>query len=391
MAEGPINLAVISNEPTPYRLHLHGRLARELRGVTLHSLFTHTLHDASAPWQMQIDPAINPVHFAHLALTGANFSYRAIKLYHALAQYLLDHQVQLVVLNGYNDLTRLLLVRWCKRHGIPVLLRGDSNVYSEGRVPPMRRLVKRYFLRWLLGELAGLMPMGTCGRAFYRLWVDHRLPTFLMPYEPDYSRLETCSAERRAAFMTQHELDPTRRRLLCCCRLVPVKRVDVLLASFAQLAAERPEWDLVVAGDGPLRRELETTVPTELRGRVRFVGFLQFEDTVACYHSCDVLVHPSEYEPWALVINEAVAAGLAVVATEVTGAAVELVRHRINGLLVPPGDAKQLTAALREATAPQIIDALKAQAAPMLAQWRRAADPVDGVRQAVAHFLGGAV
>jgi len=383
--QGRTNIAIISNEPTPYRLHLLTRVARELTEAKLHSLFTHRFYDASEPWQMQADKAINPVFFEHLALTRS-LSIRAFDLYREIAQYIGKHNIQLVVMNGYNDLTRVLLARWCKQQNIPLLLRGDSNIYSEGRVPPLRRTVKAYFLRWLLSQVAGLMPMGTCGRAFFRLWVDHRLPTFLCPYEPNYDALQQCDDATRSTFMNQHQLDPARKRLLYCGRLAPVKRVDVLLDAFAKVADECPQWDLVIAGDGAMRESLQKQIPEALKPRVKFVGFLQFEDTVACYHSCNALVHPSEYEPWALVINEAVAAGLAVIATEVTGAAVELVRHGINGLIVPPGDVQQLAGAMRQVTSGDTCNQMRAAASTALAQWRAAADPVDGIRQALHYF-----
>ena len=66
-------------------------------------------------------------------------------------------------------------------------------------------------------------------------------------------------------------------------------------------------------GDGPLRIALLNRIPLELRHRVKFLGFLQMAETAVCYGVCDCLLLPSDYEPWALVINEACAAGLAIV------------------------------------------------------------------------------
>lgn len=388
----PTDFAIVLNEPTPYRLHLLGRMARELEGARLHSVFTHRLHDASEPWRMQAEADIRPVFFEQHALGNAGaknvlipFS-RERRLFRDIAAYITEHRIRMIVMHGYNDLTRLMLIRWARRKGIPVVLRGDSNIFGEGRVPPVRRLIKRLYLRWLLRQVAGLMPMGTCGRAYFRMWDDHRLPTFLCPYEPDYAAIQACDTATRDAFMHAHHLLPDRKRLLYCGRLVPVKRVDVLIDAFARVAADRPEWDVVIAGDGALRQSLEQRVPPALRERVKFVGFLQFDQTVACYHSCHALAHPSEFEPWALVINEAVAAGLAVIATEVTGAAVELVGHRHNGLIVPPGDVDAMAAAISELTEGDTCERMRSNAGEMLSRWRRAADPVDGVRQALRHF-----
>ncbi|MCX5661678.1 MAG: glycosyltransferase [Planctomycetota bacterium] len=383
----PVNLAIISNEPTPYRLHVLERVARELPGVRLHSLFTHAVESPSMPWKMNLSGEINAVGFPDERLTNGRLEPRQqLKLFARIRDYLVQQRVGLVILLGYNDLTRISLIRWAKKANVPLLLTGDSNVFSEGRVRGVKRFVKRRFVRWVVGSVAGLMPMGTCGRAFFRLYSDHDKPTFLFPYEPNYSILERRDEAAEAAFRKQHTLEDGRHRVLYCGRLIHVKRVDVLVDAFVQIAHDRPKWDLVIAGDGPLRQELFDRVPLPLRDRVKFLGFLQTHELALCYRSCDIKVLPSEYEPWALVINEAVASGLAVIATEMVGAAVELVRHGANGLIVPPRSPVALAEALRYATQPAVCQAMREAAPAVLAQWRAAADPVAGVRQALRHF-----
>lgn len=380
-------IAIISNEPTPYRLHVLRRLVRELPEAAVHNVFTHRLHDASMPWQVQVEPELRPVYFEDAALANRPRDWRrANRLFARIRDYLIEHDMRLVILLGYNDLARLRLIRWAASRNLPLLLTADSNVYSDALLSPWKRWAKRQFVRRVVRDCAGLMPMGACGRAYFRLYADHDKPTFLFPYEPDYQALQTCSDERQQAFMQAHGLDPDRKRMLYCGRLVPVKHVDVLIDAFVQMAGDRPDWDLVIAGDGPLRAGLESRVPAALRQRVRFLGFLQFGQTVEAYHCCDLLVHPSGYEPWGLVINEAVACGLAVVATDVTGAAAELVRPRENGILVRPGDRRALAEALRQATDLRTLTQMKSQSGDILKHWRQKADPVQGVRAAMRHF-----
>jgi glycosyltransferase involved in cell wall biosynthesis len=96
-----------------------------------------------------------------------------------------------------------------------------------------------------------------------------------------------------------------------------------------------------------------------------------------------VLVHPSDYEPWALVINEAAAAGMAIVSSSVVGAAAELVRDGFNGRVFPPGDLIQLTDCLMDVTDPAWTASMKQASAEMLKQWRQERDPIDGLRAAM--------
>jgi len=378
-------IAIISDEPTPYRLHVLGRIARELPQVALHSVFTHP--EPTMPWRVEIDKSIGPVIFPGWSLNNrAHISLRSVPVFWRIRDFLLEKRIRLVILLGYNDLTRLLLIHWSHQKGIPLLLTGDSNVFSEGGHHFLFQTVKRLYVGHVVSLVAGLMPMGTCGRAYFRLYADHNKPAFLFPYEPDYDNLAACDPATREAFLHRHGLDPARRRLLYTGRLADVKRVDVLLDAFERIAEYRPDWDLVVAGDGPMRQELQARVPVRARDRIKWLGFLQFEEMIPCYHCCDALVLPSEREPWALVINEAVATGLPVIATEVVGAAVELVRQGINGLLVPPRNVEALFGALLEITDPDRNREMRNAAPAALQQWRIAADPVEGVRRALRYF-----
>jgi glycosyltransferase involved in cell wall biosynthesis len=213
---------------------------------------------------------------------------------------------------------------------------------------------------------------------------------FYFPYEPDYELPTRVSdAEVRGA-AERFGLKEGRRRIVYSGRLVPYKRVDLLIDAFAAIAGERAEWDLLVVGDGPERAALEARVPAELKGRVIWTGFLDDQVVVtALYKASDVLVLPSDVEPWAVVINEAAAAGLAIVASDVVGAAAELVNDGVNGQVFCAGSLDALVAALREVTSAGRVDEMKAASAEVLVDWRRRGDPVMGLRKALefAHVL----
>lgn len=381
-----VAVAMVSNEPTPYRLHVLDRLANELHEADVYNIFTDTIAKPSVPWKIQLGPHMRPVFFPDYALDRKRISWRAVALFFKIRDFLVEHDVKMIILLGYNDLCRALLIRWADKKGIPLVLAADSNVFAEGRIPLAKRLIKRIYIRWILDRIKGLMPMGSCGRAYFRLYKDHNLPEFIFPYEPDYSTLWFYKDEEVAEFQRKYNLAPMRRRLLYCGRLVPVKRVDLLIKSFVAIAAQRPTWDLVIAGDGPLRKELEAMVPAHLRDRVKWLGFLQFNEAAICYRACNVLVHPAEYEPWGLVVIEAVACEIPIVTTSVCGAAVEVVKHNVNGLIVPPRSQEALTEAIREITIGQRAHEMSWPCAAMLEAWRRQADPIDSAREALRHF-----
>ena len=165
---------------------------------------------------------------------------------------------------------------------------------------------------------------------------------------------------------------------------MPQKRVDLLLDAFAAIAAERPDWDLLIAGDGVLGDELRQRVPQVLRSRVVWTGFLEQEDLKSAYHASDVLVLPSDYEAWAVVVQEAMAAGLVVVSSDVAGASFDLIEDGISGRIFASGQCNELQQALLQVTAAEDIEGLKLRSRAALDTWRSRTDPVAEIRRALS-------
>jgi glycosyltransferase involved in cell wall biosynthesis len=219
---------------------------------------------------------------------------------------------------------------------------------------------------------------------FFAKYGMDRRRMFLFPLEPDYAAIEALTPQQIEAVRERFQLSAARRRIVYSGRLIELKRVDLIIDAFAAIAAERPQWDLLIVGDGPLRQELERRVPSELRSRVTWTGFVDDPSVLAAlYKLSDVLVLASNHDAWALVINEAAAAGLAIICTEVVGAAPELVRQPLNGYLFPVGDLNALKERLLLTTAADRIDAMKAASVAIVSDWRARADPVAGLRQAL--------
>lgn len=379
-------LAVIAEELTPYRLHLHRRLAREIPEVRLWSVMVGD--PADSPWHLMGDAEIGVVHLAlgERARRRGRISAAAEEwqVARAVWRWLDERSPAALHVGGYYSLPLLATLAWGIRRRVPVLLMSDANIHSDW-ARGVRRLAKKLFLRLLLPRCAAILPFGSLGRAFYLAYgaPDERI--FLSPCEPDYDALHAVPNERVERVARQLGLAPDRRRILVCGRLIRIKRPDVALNAFLAIADERPQWDLVFAGDGPMRAELAARVPARFRHRVHLAGFIRdMDDLAALYRLCQVLLHPAEYEPWALVINEAVAVGLAVVASDVVGAVADLVEDGVNGRICAVGDVGAFTAALREVTDETTLARMQAAAPEILARWRRRADPVAGVRAALA-------
>lgn len=381
MSSRPV-VAVVSNALTPYRSHYHRRIARELAGIELWSLFTHGV--SNAPWSQDAEADIRPVQFGPGEPSdGQSSVWRAWHEWRKggrIITWLREHDVKAVVLVGYNDAGRLRVLRWCRSRGVPCFIFGDSNIRGDAAA-----WWKRRFLPSILRSANGVFACGELGRQYFQRYGVPDEHIYLCPYEPDYDLIRSVSDQDVRAARVHWNLAPDRRTVVYGGRLVTVKRVDLVIRAFEKIAPHRPEWDLLIVGDGPMRAELERLVPVHLRNRVFWTGFVAEPRRVAAlYRGADALVLPSDTEPWGVVINEAVAAGLAVVATDTVGAAHELVRDGVNGRIVPAGDLDGLANAFADVTDRDRIDGYKAASARVLAAWRDKADPVAGLADALA-------
>ena len=146
---------------------------------------------------------------------------------------------------------------------------------------------------------------------------------------------------RKGWGVTQHEFV-----VLFCAKLQPWKRPADLLRAFAM--AQLPDTVLVFAGDGPLRPQLEVEAASlGVANRVRFLGFVNQSQLPAVYAAADLMVLPSDYEPFAVVVNEAACCGCPVAASDRVGASRDLIAPVSPQLIYPCGDIDALADLLR--------------------------------------------
>ncbi|HUL54947.1 MAG TPA: glycosyltransferase family 1 protein [Opitutaceae bacterium] len=145
-------------------------------------------------------------------------------------------------------------------------------------------------------------------------------------------------------------------------RMAVEKNYPLLFRAYAAMRAVDPRIRFVLVGDGPLRPALQAALPVGI-----FSGFIPRDELARHYASADLYVHASLTETYGNVLAEAMASGLAVVGFDYA-AARELVRHRENGLVVPPGQPETLVAAAVELAHDAALRARLRAAAPLTGQ-----------------------
>jgi glycosyltransferase involved in cell wall biosynthesis len=177
------------------------------------------------------------------------------------------------------------------------------------------------------------------------LGISHDRVT-LTPYVVDNDWWSAQSAKvDRDAVRASWEAKPSDMVILFCAKLQPWKRPFDLLHAFAK--ANLSNALLVFAGDGPLRQQLEKeALALGINSRVRFLGFVNQSQLPAVYVSADLMVLPSEYEPFAVVVNEAMLCGCPVAVSDRVGAAQDLIAPVHPEFIFPCGEINALASLL---------------------------------------------
>ena len=133
-------------------------------------------------------------------------------------------------------------------------------------------------------------------------------------------------------------------RILWVGRMIKCKRVDLLIKALAKIKNEGKKFKLTLVGSGSERKYLEKLAKKLLGASFyEFKEFIPSDEVPFLMAQYDIYVLPSSaYEGWGAVVNEAMSAGCAVIASDKTGAGASLIEHGVNGLLFKSGSEDSL-------------------------------------------------
>jgi len=143
---------------------------------------------------------------------------------------------------------------------------------------------------------------------------------------------------------------------LTVARLSPEKNISTLLESFYSYRQGGGSWHLCISGIGPQEEDLKSQMRPEFAPFIHWLGWVGYDELPELYQRAKCLVLPSYIEPWGLVANEAMAAGLPILISTQCGCQPELCHENVNGFSFAPEDRVFLTELLK-----RVEDAPEAQ------------------------------
>ncbi|MBN8420538.1 MAG: glycosyltransferase [Verrucomicrobia bacterium] len=318
----PLPAVFVSKIPSPYMVELFDELARQGRCVPFVIYLSGAIPDR--PWDRL------PIHHEHLILDATHGGWgegmRRVLAAPLVVFSYYTHPFALIALHR-RALTGGGMVYWGERPGFM-------------RLGRLGRFMRRFLLYPLRRPQVPIWGVGEFGLEGYRREFGVARTYLNLPYASD---LQPHLAVTRQKKNAGEEL-----RFVFSGAFVPRKGVIRLAHAFVTLAQENARVRLVLLGDGPLRERL-AHILEPVAGQVTWKGFVKWHDLPEAYAAGDILCLPSRYDGWGMVVVEALAAGMPVIATTQVGAARELVRPGETGWLVPPNDEAALLGALRAA------------------------------------------
>jgi glycosyltransferase involved in cell wall biosynthesis len=252
-----------------------------------------------------------------------------------------------VLYTGYIYATFWIAIAAAKTHNVPVLFGTDSTALKPRDGKRWKVAFKRFLLPAIF-RLADVVVMPSeAGRQFMLGMGIAEARVSLTPFVVDNAWWEQRASEvDRGAVRQKWDIPEEAVVALFCAKLQPWKRPQDLLAAFAHVA-DRNVY-LVLAGEGPLRPDLESEAHAlGIAANVRFLGFVNQSGLPETYTGADILVLPSEYEPFGLVVNEAMLCRCPVIVSDRVGARFDLVKEGETGYVFPCGDIHSLASVLR--------------------------------------------
>jgi glycosyltransferase involved in cell wall biosynthesis len=327
-------ISFLFNEATPY----HNILLKGMRdadaSLTIYYLYKKwALH----PWDIERESQ---------ALGRVFYIDNLLQVFTKIGKHLVADKPDCMVVAGYRDVRNLITFLLLKLRKVRFAFWSDTPNLEKER-SQIRRSIRSMGLSWLFRHAEAIFATGQVGVEAYNSLGCPANKLKNLPYTIDLEAPHKLSTNAKAYAATLRENLRLEGTLvfLAAGQLIERKRYDVALRAFAQALPASPEGKAVIliAGEGPEKQALADLASSlGLASQVHFLGWVQPGEMAGVFEVADVLLHPAAYEPYGLVVLEAMAWGLPVLASHRTMAAVDQVRHGENGFIHQMGEVEEL-------------------------------------------------
>jgi glycosyltransferase involved in cell wall biosynthesis len=265
-----------------------------------------------------------------------------------IAQIIESQSFDAFIVGGWNLKSYWQAIRACRRHPVPILVRGDSQLLTYRS--PFKLRAKQFVYSRLLRQFDGFLSVGIRNRDYLRHYGAPADRLFFVPHFVDNERFRMESNAELAHRDQQRAawgVTPDTTVALFAGKLIAKKRAHDLLHAVARLRTAATKVIAVFVGSGGLEPNLRALADS-LAVTAHFEGFRNQSELPRYYVASDVLVLPSDgAETWGLVVNEAMACGRPAIVSDAVGCAPDMIDEGKTGFTYKMGDVEGLAECLR--------------------------------------------
>jgi glycosyltransferase involved in cell wall biosynthesis len=251
-----------------------------------------------------------------------------------------------VLIYGYNFLTSLRALFWCRRNRVPVMMISDSELKTVRSI--RTETIKKLLLPRILRQFDAFLTVGDCNEDYYAHYGVPRNRLFRSPFTIDEDTYQTAYRNRtklRAARRKELGIADDEVMILTVGKLSRRKHAaDVVEAArFFKVAGNPAKLRFVLVGNGEEMERLEKIVADEDLP-VLMSGFVNVDRLPEYYCAADMILHPFSRDPHPLVMSEGACIGLPLLISDRVGAAgpTDIARPGENAKVFPVGDVAAL-------------------------------------------------
>ena len=317
-------------EPTPYII---GFISAVVTTWTDEVDVLFLKKNATQQWNLEL-----PKHFMVLPASH-------IKAGHFFWQCLFKKKYDLIHVAGWSSPICLLFIIFSPFIRIPVTVESDTQLNLK--LPLWKKIIKRIFYPILFKLPALFFAGGARQMRYFQHYGVKSKKIVIMQMTVDVTTIQRQAQEispsERLQLRYQYHATEETVVFLFVGRLLGWKGLHELMTAFKTM--DRPHAQLWIVGDGELKPQIETMAMQH--EAIHYFGRLSGHQLILMYNAADVVVIPSHFEPWGLVVNEAMATGKAVIASEDVGCRDDLVIPHKTGLVIKPQCVTSLCEAMQ--------------------------------------------
>lgn len=330
-----LRLAIVHVAPYPMKLPLFDIVCAKTDGV----VFFYSKYSLAHPeWDM--DAILEQVHFKYHFLPGFIIG-KATHIRPSVLLYLWRYNPDVIVAGDFFPQTFFAVI-YARLFRSKILIHSNTTRHTA-----TTDSFRKKFRRWLVRHCDAFIAASFQTKKYlYDLGAEPD-KVFISTQTIDALRWKRLvKEEKESKGNLRDELGLKDKVILHVGRLVPHKGVHLLFEAFHRITDMLQNASILMVGGGSEEAKLKEYCQQKgLSDRVVFVGYKQPDELPEYYAAADLLVFPTLYDPFGLVVNEALASGLPVICSPFAGAA-DLIEEGKNGYVMDPRDTEKMASLL---------------------------------------------